>query len=48
MIQATRVLLRVDDIVQATRKDKSGGGGAPAVQDMGPGADGEAPEPEMP
>ncbi|CAE6444622.1 unnamed protein product [Rhizoctonia solani] len=47
-IEATRVLLRVDDIVQATRKDKSGGGGAPAVQDMGPGADGEGGEPEMP
>ncbi|CAE6446159.1 unnamed protein product [Rhizoctonia solani] len=47
-IEATRVLLRVDDIVQATRKEKSGGGGAPAVQDMGPGADGEMPEPEGP
>ncbi|CEL59116.1 hypothetical protein RSOLAG1IB_09104 [Rhizoctonia solani AG-1 IB] len=49
-IEATRVLLRVDDIVQATRKDKSGGGGggAPAVQDMGQGADGEGGEPEMP
>ncbi|ELU37150.1 T-complex protein 1 [Rhizoctonia solani AG-1 IA] len=48
-IEATRVLLRVDDIVQATRKDKSGGGGggAPAVQDMGQGPDGEG-EPEMP
>ncbi|CUA70588.1 T-complex protein 1 subunit gamma [Rhizoctonia solani] len=46
-IEATRVLLRVDDIVQATRKEKSGGG-APAVQDMGPGADGEMPEPEGP
>ncbi|CCO36221.1 T-complex protein 1 subunit gamma Short=TCP-1-gamma [Rhizoctonia solani AG-1 IB] len=49
-IEATRVLLRVDDIVQATRKDKSGGGGrgAAAVQDMGQGADGEGGEPEMP
>jgi T-complex protein 1 subunit gamma len=48
-VKATRVLLRVDDIVQATRKDKSGGGGgAPAVQDMGAGADGEGGEPEMP
>ncbi|KDN35651.1 hypothetical protein RSAG8_11394, partial [Rhizoctonia solani AG-8 WAC10335] len=47
-IEATRVLLRVDDIVQATRKDKSSGGGAPAVQDMGPGADGEGGEPEGP
>lgn len=46
-IEATRVLLRVDDIVQATRKDRSGGGGAPGVQEMGPGQDGEG-EPEMP
>ncbi|QRV95243.1 TCP-1/cpn60 chaperonin family (T-complex protein 1) [Ceratobasidium sp. AG-Ba] len=45
-IEATRVLLRVDDIVTAIRKDRSGGGGggaAPAVQDMDPEA-----EPEMP
>ncbi|CAE6450462.1 unnamed protein product, partial [Rhizoctonia solani] len=49
-IEATRVLLRVDDIVQATRKDKSGGGGggAPVVQDMGQGADGEGVEPKVP
>ncbi|CAE6483764.1 unnamed protein product [Rhizoctonia solani] len=47
-IEATRVLLRVDDIVQATRKEKPSGGGAPAVQDMGPGADGEGAEPEGP
>jgi len=47
-IEATRVLLRVDDIVQATRKDRSGGGGgAPGVQEMGPGQDGDG-EPEMP
>jgi T-complex protein 1 subunit gamma len=49
-IEATRVLLRVDDIVQATRKDKSGGGGdggQPGVQEMGgPGM--EDGEPEMP
>ncbi|KAG8784014.1 T-complex protein 1 subunit gamma [Ceratobasidium sp. 428] len=38
-IEAARVLLRVDDIVQATRKDKSGGGG-------GPPAGQEAPDPE--
>ncbi|CCO37438.1 T-complex protein 1 subunit gamma Short=TCP-1-gamma [Rhizoctonia solani AG-1 IB] len=51
-IEATRVLLRVDDIVQATRKDKSGGGGggggAPVVQDMGQAADGEGVEPKVP
>ncbi|KAG8776295.1 T-complex protein 1 subunit gamma [Ceratobasidium sp. 428] len=44
-IEAARVLLRVDDIVQATRKDKSGGGGGPpAGQEM---PDPEA-EPELP
>ncbi|KAG8713695.1 T-complex protein 1 subunit gamma [Ceratobasidium sp. 394] len=46
-IEATRVLLRVDDIVQATRKDKQGGvggGGPPAGQEM---PDPEA-EPELP
>ncbi|CCO36515.1 T-complex protein 1 subunit gamma Short=TCP-1-gamma [Rhizoctonia solani AG-1 IB] len=49
-IEATRVLLRVDDIVQATRKDKSGGGGggAPAVRDMDQGAYGEGVEPKVP
>ncbi|KAG8739585.1 T-complex protein 1 subunit gamma [Ceratobasidium sp. 414] len=46
-IEATRVLLRVDDIVQATRKDKQGGiggGGPPSGQEM---PDPEA-EPEQP
>lgn len=30
--QAAKVLLRVDDIVQATRKEKEQGGGAAAAQ----------------
>lgn len=34
-IEAARVLLRVDDVVKATRKDKEqGGGGAPPPEEM--------------
>ena len=35
-IEASRVLLRVDDVVKATRKDKEqgGGGGAPPPEEM--------------
>ena len=36
-IEAARVLLRVDDVVQATRKDRGqeqGGGGAPPEEAM--------------
>lgn len=34
-IEASRVLLRVDDVVKATRKEKEqGGGGAPPPEEM--------------
>ena len=34
-IEAARVLLRVDDVVKATRKDQEqGGGGAPPPEEM--------------
>lgn len=34
-IEAARVLLRVDDVVQATRKEREqGGGGAPVPEEM--------------
>ena len=34
-IEAARVLLRVDDVVQATRKERDqGGGGAPPPEEM--------------
>ncbi|GJE91536.1 T-complex protein 1 subunit beta [Phanerochaete sordida] len=33
-IEAARVLLRVDDVVQATRKDREQGGGAPVPEEM--------------
>ena len=33
-IEAARVLLRVDDVVQATRKDREQGGSAPVPEEM--------------
>lgn len=41
-IEAARMLLRVDDIVQARRKDKQSGGGGGG--EMPVGGDGEIPE----
>jgi hypothetical protein len=34
--QAARVLLRVDDIVQAARKERGSGGGGAGGEDQGP------------
>ena len=33
-IEAARVLLRVDDVVQANRKDRESGGGGPPPEEM--------------
>ncbi|KAJ2928327.1 hypothetical protein H1R20_g8755, partial [Candolleomyces eurysporus] len=33
-IEASRMLLRVDDVVQAVRKEREGGGGAPVPEEM--------------
>ena len=33
-VEAARVLLRVDDVVQATRKERDGGGGGAPPEEM--------------